>query len=82
MPDVDMTDRSQHDTRWAFASGTLITISFAIVVVWSARSYGQTVGFAFGVNWILMAWAIALGRVLQSRSGAWDGLSVRLPASY
>jgi Glycosyl-4,4'-diaponeurosporenoate acyltransferase len=78
-----VTDRPQHDARWTpFVSGTLITISFAIVVVWSARSYGQTVGFAFGVNWILMAWAISLGRVLQSRSGAWDGLSVRLPASY
>jgi hypothetical protein len=38
--------------------------------------------FAFGINWILMAWAISLGRVLESRSGAWDGLSVRLPHSY
>src|SRR4030095_8218584 len=55
--------------------------SFAIIVVWSARS-GRTVGFAFGVNWILAAWALSLGRVLQSRSGAWDGLSVRLPAWY
>jgi hypothetical protein len=29
-----------------------------------------------------MAWAITLGRLLQSRSGAWDGLSIQLPASY
>ncbi len=29
-----------------------------------------------------MAWAITLGRVLQSVSGAWDGLSIQLPASY
>jgi hypothetical protein len=63
-------------------SGTLISIGFAVVVVWSARSYGRTLYFAFGVNWILMAWAILLGRVLESRSGAWDGLSHRLPASY
>src|SRR6476659_5110793 len=77
-----MTDRPHRDARWAFASGTLITISFAIVVVWSVRSYGRTVGFAFVVNWILMAGAISLGCVLQSRNGAWDGLSVRLPTSY
>jgi hypothetical protein len=78
-----MSDRSQHDARWApFVSGTLITIGFAVVLIWGARTYGRTVGFAFGVNWILMAWAIWLGRVLESRSGAWDGLSVRLPASY
>lgn len=78
-----MTDRSQHDARWApFVSGTLLTIGFAVVLIWGARTYGRTVGFAFGVNWILMAWAIWLGRVLESRSGAWDGLSIRLPASY
>jgi hypothetical protein len=38
--------------------------------------------FAFLVNWILTAWAIMLGRVLQSAEGAWDGLSIQLPASY
>ena len=38
--------------------------------------------FTFGVNWILIFWAITLGHVLESQSGAWDGLSVRLPASY
>ena len=78
-----MTDRPQHSARWTpFVSGTLITIGFAVIVIWIARSYGRTVGFAFGVNWILMAWAISLGRVLESRSGAWDGLSHLLPASY
>ena len=78
-----MTDRSQQDAGWApFVSGTLITIGFAVVLIWGARTYGRTVGFALGVNWILMAWAISLGRVLESRSGAWNGLSVRLPASY
>jgi Glycosyl-4,4'-diaponeurosporenoate acyltransferase len=78
-----MTDRLPHAARWTqLVSGTLISIGFAVVVVWSARSYGRTLYFAFGVNWILMAWAILLGRVLESRSGAWDGLSHRLPASY
>jgi hypothetical protein len=78
-----MTDRPQRDARWSpFVSGTLITIGFAVIVVWSARSYGRTVGFAFGVNWILIAWAIWLSRVLESRNDAWDGISHRLPASY
>ncbi len=75
-----MTDEPRHGGRWTpFVSGTLLTISFAIVVVWSARAYGRSVGFAFGVNWVLMAWAIWLGRVLESQSGAWDGLSRWLP---
>jgi hypothetical protein len=77
-----MSDRAQRDVRWTpILSAALLTISFAIIVMWSARSV-RTVGFAFGVNWILAAWAILLGRVLQSRSGTWDGLSIRLPASY
>lgn len=78
-----MTDRTQRDARWSpFASGILITIGFAVIVFRSAQSYGRTVGFAFGVNWILIAWAIWLSRILESRSGAWDGISHRLPASY
>jgi hypothetical protein len=78
-----MTDRPQRHARWSpFVIGTLGTIGFAGMVVWCARSYGRTVGFAFGINWILIAWAIWLSRVLESRSGAWDGLSCRLPASY
>ena len=78
-----MTDQSRPGARWApFVNATFITIGFAILLTWLARSYSRTVGFAFGVNWILMAWAIWLGRVLESRSGAWDGLSVRFPTSY
>jgi hypothetical protein len=78
-----MTDGPQHDARRSpFVIGTTGSIGVAVMVVWCARSYGRTVGFAFGINWILIAWAIWLGRVLESRSGAWDGLSCRLPASY
>jgi Glycosyl-4,4'-diaponeurosporenoate acyltransferase len=78
-----MGDRPQRNARWSpVLSGTIITIGFAVIIVWSARSYGRTVGFAFGVNWILMAWAIWMGRVLESRNGGWDGISCRLPASY
>jgi hypothetical protein len=78
-----MTDRSQHNARWAsFVSATLVTTGFAVVLIWAARRYGRTFEFAFGVNWILIAWAIWLSHILESRSGAWDGITVRLPASY
>jgi hypothetical protein len=78
-----MTDRPQRDARVSpFVIGTSGSIGVAIMVVWCVRSYGRTVGFAFGINWILIAWAIWLSRVLESRSGAWDGISCRLPASY
>jgi hypothetical protein len=62
--------------------GTLGTLGVAIMVAWLARSYGRTLVFAFGINWILIAWAIWLSRVLESRSGAWDGVSLLLPARY
>jgi len=80
-----MTDGGQDVLRWSqFVMATLITIVAAVIVVWTWRSYGRSVGFAFafGVNWILMAWAIGLGRVLESPHGAWNGLSIRLPESY
>jgi len=78
-----MTDPPPPVSRWLqFALATLVTIGFAVIVVWLVRSYGRTVGFAFGVNWILMVWAILLGRVLESPSGAWNGLSIRLPEGY
>src|ERR1700730_6157820 len=48
----------------------------------AARRFGRTVASAFGVNWVLIAWAIWLSRILESRSGAWDGITVRLPADY
>jgi hypothetical protein len=60
----------------------VVTIGFAVIVVWCVRSFGRSVLFAFLINWILMAWAITLGRILQSAEGAWDGLSVQLPATY
>ena len=78
----DMTDRPQHDARRPpFVIATLGTMGIVIMVVWCARSFGRTVGFAFGINWILIAWAIWLGRILESQSGAWDGLT-RFPAAY
>ena len=70
-------------SRWKQrAAATLVTISFSVLVAWCIRSFGRSVVFAFVINWILMAWAIMLGRILQSAEGAWDGLSTQLPASY
>jgi hypothetical protein len=74
--------RSPRGKTWMrIANVILVTIGFAAVVTWSARTFGRSMAFAFGINWILMTCAITLGRLLQSRSGAWDGLSIQLPAS-
>jgi hypothetical protein len=75
-----MTNQPQHDSRWLRA--THITIWFAVMVAWGAWAFGRTVAYAFGINWLLIAWAIWIGHVLESRSGAWDGISCRLPDSY
>jgi len=78
-----MTDGPQHDARWdAPVNGTLVTIGFAFLVVGAAQRYGRTIAFAVGVNWVLIVWAIWLGRILETRSGERDGLTVRLPAAY
>ena len=77
------TDRGYSDPAWSrLVRGTVITLVFAAITVWSARAFGRTVTFAFSINWLLAAWAILLGRALQSRSGAWDGLALQLPARY
>ena len=64
----------------------LITAGFAAGVTvglkWAMRGYGRTVVFAFVLNWMLIGWAIGLSQVLESRRGAWDGIAVRLPASW
>src|SRR5262252_7533412 len=78
-----MTDRPQREARRrAFAIAALVTIGFGGIVAWCTRSFGKSVVFAFVINWILMAWAITLGRILQSAEGAWDGISIQLPATY
>lgn len=55
-----------------FSAGALVTIAFVLIVVWTARAYGRTVAFAFGVNWLLAAWAIVLAQFVP----------LRLPARY
>lgn len=78
-----MVHRSQQGPYWPpSVRGTFLTIVFAIVLVWVGWRIGRTVWFAFFVNWVLIAWAIWLSRILESRSGAWDGIDSRFPASY
>ena len=53
-------------------TGTLVTIAFAMIVAWTLRAYGRSPAFAFGINWLLMFWAIALAQHVP----------IRLPAGY
>lgn len=82
-----MSGRSRHDARWApFVWATLITAGFVVGITvglkWAMRGYGRTVIFTFALNWMLIGWAIGLSQLLESRRGAWDGIAVRLPASW
>ena len=48
---ADMADRPRYKAAWIrLLIGTLVTVTCAAIVVWSARSYGRSIGFAFGVN--------------------------------
>jgi hypothetical protein len=44
-----------------------------MAVVWGARTYGRSILFAFGINWVLMVWAIMF---------ASNVVPLRLPAQY
>jgi len=58
-----MADQPRHTAAWIrLLTGTALTVSFAVAVVWGARAYGRSIVFAFGVNWVLMVWAIMLPR--------------------
>lgn len=58
--------------RIRYLFGALVTIAFAIILAWTARAYGRTAFFAFGINWLLIAWAIVLAQFVP----------LRLPARY
>jgi hypothetical protein len=69
-----MADQPQHKAAWIrVLTGTSLTVAFAIAVVWGARAYGRSIAFAFGVNWVLMMWAIMF---------ASNVVPLRLPARY
>jgi hypothetical protein len=69
-----MADQPRHQAAWIrLLTGTTLTVTFAVGVVWGARAYGPSIVFAFGVNWVLMMWAIMF---------ASNVVSPRLPAQY
>ena len=69
-----MTDQPRHQAAWIrWLTGTALTVTFAVAVVWGARAYGRSIVFAFGVNWVLMMWAIMFASTV---------VPLRLPARY
>ena len=69
-----MANRPRHKAGWIrWLVGTALTVTFAVAVVWGARAWGRSIVFAFGVNWVLMMWAIMF---------ASNVVPLRLPAQY
>jgi len=69
-----MADQPRHKAAWIrWLAGTALTVTFAVAVVWGARAWGRSIVFAFGVNWVLMMWAIMF---------ASNVVPLRLPAHY
>ena len=69
-----MADQPRHKAAWIrLLTGTALTVTFAVAVVWGARAWGRSIVFAFGVNWVLMMWAIMF---------ASNVVPLRLPAQY
>ena len=69
-----MADQPRHKAAWIrWLTGTALTGTFAVAVVWGARTWGRSIVFAFGVNWVLMMWAIMF---------ASNVVPLRLPAQY
>src|SRR5688500_69946 len=59
MRQADMAAQPRHKPAWIrVLTGTALTVTFAVAVVWGARAYGRSVAFAFGVTWVLMFWAV------------------------
>ena len=67
-----MTDEIQIGARLRFVKATLVTIGVALILFWAARSYGRSLGFAFGVNWLLIVWS----------HPSFGVFPLRLPAGY
>ena len=69
-----MANRPRHKAAWIrWLVGTALTVTFAVAVVWGARAWGRSIVFAFGVNWVLMMWAIMFASTV---------VPLRLPAQY
>jgi hypothetical protein len=71
---ADLANQPRHKATWIrVLTGTALTVTFAAAVVWGARAFGRSIVFAFGVNWVLMLWAIMF---------ASNVVPLRLPAQY
>jgi hypothetical protein len=69
-----MADQRRHKAAWIrLLTGTALIVTLAVAVVWGARAWGRSIVFAFGVNWVLMMWAIMF---------ASNVVPLRLPAQY
>ena len=69
-----MADQARHKAAWIrWLNGTALTVAFAVAVVWGARVWGRSIAFAFGVNWLLIIWAIMF---------ASNVVPLRMPARY
>ena len=69
-----MAAQLRHKPAWMrWLTGTVLTVTFAVAVVWGARAYARSIVFAFVVNWVLIMWAIMF---------AANVVPLRLPAHY
>ena len=69
-----MADRPPYKAAWTrLLTGISLTVTFAVAVVWGARAFGRSIVFAFGINWVLMMWAIMFASSV---------VPLRLPARY
>lgn len=69
-----MAEQPQPKATWIrWLTGTALTVTFAVAVVWGARAFGRSIVFAFAVNWVLMMWAVMF---------AMNVVRLRLPARY
>ena len=69
-----MSEQPRLEAAWIrWLTGAALTVTFAVAIVWGARAYGRSIVFAFGINWVLMMWAILF---------ASNVAPLRLPARY
>lgn len=65
-----------------YLNAGIVTLAAAATVTAFAYAWGHTFLFAFAINWILMGWAITLGRMLESPKGAFNGVSIQFPEGF
>ena len=62
-----MSDHRVRAPRWLrLAVAALLTVMFAVLVK-SVQADGRSLKCSFGVNWLLMGWAIVVGRFVLFR---------------